>query len=624
MIILNRRLAVIIHDLFMASIAWVIAWFARFNFSFPFPEWEVCVFTLPCIIIIQGIIFSRFHLYRGLWRFASLPDLWNIFRSAFLGALLITLALFILFRLEGVPRSVLMMYPVFLIFLLGGPRLGFRLWKDHSLDIRSISKGQRVLVIGAGRAGEMMIREMLRDGNYNPVGFLDDNPALNKTEIHGVRVLGPVNLLPDIVRRHDIESIVIAIPSANDEQMQEVIGYCEQTDVPMRTLPKLQEMVSGTPGLNELREVSIEDLLGREKVELDWKIIQAGITNKTILVSGGGGSIGSELCRQISQIAPAALVILEISESNLYQIQRKLVSEFPELKLHCLLGDVADKNTVDHVLSEYSPAVIFHAAAYKHVPILEDQAREAVQNNIFGTRVLAEGADRHGCEKFVLISTDKAVNPANVLGMSKRVAEMCCETMNRRSSTAFIIVRFGNVLGSDGSVVPLFNEQIRMGGPLTVTHPEVTRYFMTIPEACQLIMQSGAMGKGGEIFVLDMGSPIRITYLAEQMIRLSGRVPGKEIDIQYIGLRAGEKLYEELFHGDEQQETTSHEKILLARHPEVDEQSLETVISRLKNACDSFDEQMIKDLLEELVPRHGFTEENTNNVIPIKKEKQGN
>ena len=618
MLTLNRRLAVIIHDLFMASIAWFIAWLARFNFSFPFPEWEICVYTLPFIVITQGVIFSRFHLYRGVWRFASLPDLWNIFRSAVLGALFITLVLFILFRLEGVPRSVLLIYPVFLIFLLGGPRLGYRLWKDHTLDIRSASGGKRVLVIGAGRAGEMLIREMLRDGDYHPVGFLDDNPDLKKTEIHGVRVLGPVDQLPGIVDRHDVESIVIAVPSASNEEMQRIIGYCEQSAVPMRTLPKLQEMVSGTPGLNELREVSIEDLLGREKVELDWKVIQAGITGRTVMVSGGGGSIGSELCRQIAQIAPDVLVIVERSEFNLYQIKRSLEGEFQGLRLHCILGDVADRKTVDHVLSRYRPAVIFHAAAYKHVPILEEQAREAVHNNIFGTRVFAEGADRHGCEKFVLISTDKAVNPVNVLGMSKRVAEMCCEAMNRRSPTAFITVRFGNVLGSDGSVVPLFHEQIKKGGPLTVTHKEITRYFMTIPEACQLILQSGAMGRGGEIFVLDMGEPVRIAYLAEQMIRLSGRVPGREIGIQYIGLRPGEKLFEELFYGDEQQEATTHEKILLARHPEVDGKSLDIILDALQEACDAFDEKAIRQMLEQLLPQRGTSAIHAENVVPLK------
>ena len=615
----NKMAVIVLHDIIMAAIAWQAAWWVRFNLEFPFYNWQLSLYSLPLILIVQGLVFRRFSLYRGLWRFSSLPDLWNIFRAAVFGALCVTLVLFLWIRLEGIPRSILVLYPIFLIFLLGGPRFAYRVWKDHSLNLRTVSVGQRVLIIGAGRAGEMLVREMLRDGNYTPIGFIDDNPSLKDSEVHGIRVLGSVDDLSQITRQREIDIIVIAVPAATSEQMQRIVARCEQTGIPLRTLPKIQDMVSGKVTLSELREVSIEDLLGREKIELDWQIIQQGLTNKVVMVSGGGGSIGSELCMQISELNPAALVIFERGEFNLYNIQRSIEGENPSLKLHAILGDLCDKAKVDHVLDMYKPDVIFHAAAYKHVPILQNQSREAVRNNISGTKNLAESAIKYGCDKFVFISTDKAVNPANILGASKRVAEMYCEWMNQRSKTRFVTVRFGNVLGSDGSVVPLFQEQIKKGGPVTVTHPEISRFFMTIREACQLILQAGAMGKGGEIYVLDMGEPVKITYLAEQMIRLSGLVPGQDIVISYIGLRPGEKLFEELFYDNEGKDSTEHPKILLARHSEIDWTFLVNKIEELEQACNVFDEEKLKALLDQLVPVSGYRHQQQDNVIPLNK-----
>ena len=611
----NARVLIILHDLFMSLVAWQVSWWLRFNLEFPYYNWKLSLYCIPLVLIIQGLVFYRFKLYRGIWRFASLPDLWNIFRAAIFGALCITLVLFISIRLEHIPRTVLILYPIFLIFFLGAPRLAYRLWKDRTLNIKTVTGGNRVLIIGAGRAGEMLVREMLRDENYIPVGFIDDNPLLLNSEVHGVRVYGSMDNMIRITKQRSVDIIVIAVPTANTQQMKKIVMSCEETGLPIRILPNLQGMVSGQSALSELRELSIEDLLGREKIELDWKIIQQGITGKNVMVSGGGGSIGSELCLQISALNP--LIIFERSEFNLYKIQRQIEEEFQNLKLNIILGDVCDKDKVDNVIEKYMPDVIFHAAAYKHVPMLQDQLREAVRNNIFGTIILAESAIKYGCNNFVFISTDKAVNPTNVLGLSKRVSEMYCEWINQRSDTRFITVRFGNVLDSDGSVVPLFRDQIKNGGPVTVTHPNISRYFMTIREACQLILQAGSMGNGGEIFVLDMGEPVKITFLAEQMIKLSGREPGQDIDITYIGLRPGEKLVEELFYENESKDSTGHPKILLARHSEIDGVFLTGQIKDLELACNNFDEVKIKQLLDQLVPSSGA--DRMVNVIPIKK-----
>ncbi|MEX0827967.1 MAG: nucleoside-diphosphate sugar epimerase/dehydratase [Haliea sp.] len=587
----------------MAAIAWHLAWLARFNFSFPYFGWELSLRLLPEVLLIQIVIFWYFGLYRGLWRFASIPDLWNVIKVAFLGALSISLVLFIQLRMQGIPRSILLMYPVLLIFLLGGPRMLYRVWREHGFNPRAIQQtGERVLMIGAGRAGETLARDMLREGQTLPIGFLDDDPGLRNTRVHGLPVFGPVEDVKKYASEYEIDLIVIAIPSASGQQMQRIVQYCEQANCEIRTLPSLKDIVSGKPLVSDLRALSIEDLLGREKVELDWGVISNSISGAVVMISGGGGSIGSELCRQIAALQPAALIVYERSEFNLYNIQSDLVANFPAVKIIAVLGDVCHRKAVDHAVAKHRPDIIFHAAAYKHVPILEDHLREAIQNNIIGTKYLAEAALANNCKKFVLISTDKAVNPVNLLGRTKRAAEMLCEQMNSNSRTRFITVRFGNVLGSDGSVVPLFQKQIRRGGPVTVTHPEMQRYFMTIPESCQLILQAGAMGQGGEIFVLDMGKPVRIAYLAEQMIRLSGRVPGRDVKIIYTGLRPGEKLNEELFHVDETQTATCHPKILLARHIAVDRRQFEAAMDELEQASEAYNEHVMRALLDSLVP----------------------
>jgi FlaA1/EpsC-like NDP-sugar epimerase len=386
--------------------------------------------------------------------------------------------------------------------------------------------------------------------------------------------------------------------------MQRVVELCELSDVPFRSVPALHDLVTGKVRVDDLREVSIEDLLGRPAVSLDWAAIDRALSDRTILVTGAGGSIGSELCRQLAGLGPTRLILLENSEYNLYSIEMELRRTHPELDLACCLGDVTDAAYVEDCFARFRPAVVFHAAAYKHVPMLEAQVRQALRNNVLGTRGVATAADTHGCEVFVLVSTDKAVNPANVMGASKRAAEIFCQNLNARSRTHFITVRFGNVLDSAGSVIPLFRRQIAEGGPVTVTDPRIERYFMTIPEACQLIMQTLVLGRGGEIFVLDMGEPVKIKYLAEQMIRLSGKTPGEDIQIVYIGLRPGEKLFEELFHEQERLEPTDHPKVLLARYREVQWDRLNADLDAMAKACETMDLATLGALLAGLVPEY--------------------
>ena len=598
----NRRLAIVLHDLLMVTVAWLLAYLIRYNFVLGLNQWSVLGQSLAMVVAVQGLVSWRFGLYRGVWRFASIPDLWNIIRAVLLGALAASLVLFLFNRLQNIPRTTLLLYPLFSIFLLGASRVFYRMWKDHGLSFQSLDKRKHVLIIGAGRAGEMLARDMRRDNDYVPVGFLDDQPRLQGAKVHGLPVMGKIGDLPKFATASAVDVVIIAIPSANAAQMQRVVEHCEQAGVMFRTLPRLGSMFSAQPTMREVREVAIEDLLGREQISLDWRRISDALAGKSVLVTGAGGSIGSELCRQIARLGPGKLIVFERSEFNLYSIEMELRRNFPGIILAAHLGDVTDQAAVDHVLQAHRPQVVFHAAAYKHVPMLQGQPREAVRNNVLGTRIMLLGAQKIDCEIFVMISTDKAVKPTNVMGATKRVAELLCQALSRHSAMRLITVRFGNVLGSAGSVVPLFQKQIATGGPVTVTHPEITRYFMTIPEACQLIMQAGVMGNGGEIFVLDMGEPVKIVYLAEQMIRLSGKVPGKDINIEFTGLRPGEKLYEELFYEQERLNPTSHKKILLAHSASADWERLTRLVDALWEACECYDEDVLRLLLRELVP----------------------
>ncbi|TCK18111.1 FlaA1/EpsC-like NDP-sugar epimerase [Thiogranum longum] len=599
---IDNKLLAITHDLAMIPVAWIGAYWLRFNLgSIPETYLSAAFTSLIVVVLVQGIAFRYFGLYRGVWRFASIPDLIRISKAVLVGMAFSAIVIFLMTRMEGVPRSVFPLYGLLLTTLLGSSRLLVRWSKDHHIYRKD---GQRVLIVGAGKAGEMLVRDLLRsrDELYYVVGFVDDSIRKHGQEIHGVRVLGACDEITDFTERLNIDLIVLALPSATSAQMRRLVRLCDKTEIPVRTLPPMDRLMSGQVILNQLREVSIDDLLGREPVRLDWQAIKSELRGRIVLVSGSGGSIGSELCRQIARLEPSRLILLDNSEFNLYSIEMEMQKHFPGLEINRCLNDVVDRPAIEKIFEQFQPEIVFHAAAYKHVPMLEDQIREAARNNVLGTRVMAEMADLYGSEAFVMISTDKAVNPANVMGTSKRAAEIFCQNLNQRSRTRFVTVRFGNVLGSAGSVVPLFKQQIEAGGPVTVTHREITRYFMTIPEACQLILQASIMGAGGEIFVLDMGESVKITFLAEQMIRLSGKVPGEDIDIIYTGLRPGEKLYEELFHEKEALQSTPHDKILLARYREFDWQCLSGILDGMAIACNDCNEDTLRSLLAELVP----------------------
>ena len=614
---IHPRFAVVVHDLAMVWLAWMATNWLRYSFE-PNPP-ALAWFTpeIGLVLLAQGLVLWWIGLYKGLWRFASLPDLWNIIRAGVLGALGIAIALFLYNRLTTVPRAVLVLYPAVLVVLLGAPRLAYRYWKDSRFDLISRAPAKRVLVIGAGRAGEALLRELARENRYRPVGLVDDDTALRGAKVHGVPVLGTVEHLPELAREVAAEMLLIALPSASNAQMQRVVESCESTGVPFRTVPRLQDVVAGKLGFSDLKEVAIEDLLGRDPVQLDWTAIRTGLSGKRVLITGGGGSIGAELCRQVARLGVESLTILELSEYNLYRIEQELRQEIPDLLIHAVLGDCGDAQVCERVFARAQPQVVFHAAAYKHVPLLQHQVREAFRNNVLGTQVVAQAADRHGVAVFVLISTDKAVNPTSVMGACKRVAEIFCQNFSAKSATRFITVRFGNVLDSAGSVVPLFREQIRNGGPVTVTHPEISRYFMTIPEACQLILQAGVLGFGGEIFVLDMGEPVKISYLAEQMIRLANKIPGRDISVVYTGLRPGEKLFEELFHPQESYQSTRHAKIFLSSPRSMSWELLGAQLRQAAQAVRDYDEDALHRVLASLLPEFAQRDDNMAEVVPI-------
>ena len=613
----RSRTAAFVHDLLAIPFAWLAAYWLRFNLE-QIPElfFQTAVNVLPLIVVVQAVVFIIFGLYRGVWRFASIPDFVRIAKAVFFGVLASLAIIFLATRMQYVPRSVIPLYCILLFSILAGNRLLYRWLKDYRIHRDG---GKRVLIVGAGEAAELLVRDMLRYRykHFLPVAFVDDSQNKIGRELHGIRVVGNTEKIPALTEKLRIDLILIAIPSLTSEKMRRVVEMCERASIPFRTMPKFEDLVSGQVTTTALRDVSIEDLLGRGKVELDWSLIHGRLSGKTIMVSGGGGSLGSELCHQIANLAPASLIVFERNEFNLYRIMKDLDKNFPQVEITAVLGDICDRQAVNWALDEYQPEMIFHSAAYKQAPLLQIHPREAVRNNVLGTVNLAEAADRIKCEKFVLISTDKAVNPINILGESKRLAELYCQGMDQESDTRFITVRFGNVLGSDGSVVQLFREQIRQGGPVTVTHPDITRYFMTIREACQLILQVAAIDQKGDVFVLDMGEPVKIVYLAEQMIHLSGKEPGLDIEIQFIGLRPGEKLHEELFYTNETNEKTRNVKIIRARHSRVDVSKLNDAIGLLATASSEYDNQRIQCILSESVAQLVRPITDKDNVIQL-------
>jgi len=598
--VLGPRVAVVGHDLGMVWLVWQGLHRLRFGVlpnppTVPFWSAEIAL-----VLAAQGLVFWRIGLYRGLWRFASVPDLVNIFKACVLGLVAIVLSLFLYNRLDMVSRAVLVLYPVVLMGMLGAPRLLYRAWKDSRVEHASGSV--RTLILGAGRAGEALVRDLRRVGTHQPVGFLDDAARMRGTKVQGVPVLGRVSDVADIARETAAKLLVIAMPSADAQALQAVVAACERTGLPFRMVPRLQDVLEGRSLPGELKEVAIEDLLGRKPVLPDWKSIRGWLGGRSVLVTGAGGSIGSELCRQCARHGARSITLVEIDELALTTTEAALRRDFPDIDYIPVLGDCGDAAVIRYALSQAAPEAVFHAAAYKQVPLLEAQLREAVRNNVLATHTVATACRDAGVGTFVLISTDKAVDPVNVLGATKRLAEMVCRSLADNSDTRYVTVRFGNVLDSAGSVVPLFREQIRQGGPVTVTDPEVTRYFMTIPEACQLILQASAIGTHEAVYTLDMGEAIPIRILAEQMIRLAGKQPGRDVAILYTGLRPGEKLHETLFHADERYRPTLHPKILQAEPPEGSAPLIEQAIASLTSACALYDREQLALHLRNAVP----------------------
>lgn len=596
------RMLVAFHDLAMVWLCWQVLHRLRYAMLPQSPEFPLWSNEIAVVLLAQGAVFWWMGLYRGLWRFASLPDLWNIVKACALGFLGVVLGLFFYNRFGSTPRAVLGFYPFALVGFLGLPRLAYRAWKDSQVQ-RTSESASRVLVLGAGRAGEALVRELRRTGVYHPVAFLDDAARLHGSKLLGIPVLGGLENAAAVARETAARMLVIAMPSLDAAAMQRVVAICESTGLPFRMVPRLVNVLEGQSMPGDLKEVAIEDLLGRKSVTPDWKLIRGWLGGRTVMVTGAGGSIGSELCRQCARHGAQRIALLEIDELALITIQGDLRRAFPDLEVLPVLGNCGDPAVIAHALRIAEPDAVFHAAAYKQVPLLEAHLREAVGNNVLATETVARACRESGVGTFVLISTDKAVDPVNVLGATKRLAEMACQALDDgRSSIRYVTVRFGNVLDSAGSVVPLFREQIRKGGPVTVTDPDVTRYFMTIPEACQLILQAASGAAHASIYTLDMGDPVPIRLLAEQMIRLAGKQPGRDIAIVYTGLRPGEKLHETLFHADERYQPTSHSKIMKALARDVSPEFLELALQRLRAAYTRYDTEELGEVLRVAVP----------------------
>jgi len=554
------------HDVIAAGFAWVLAYWLRFNLDIPSYYADIMWDLLPWILGVYAVLFWTFGLYRGIWRFASLPDLQRILLAVGIGALAVP-TLFVLVRLDvSVPRSTYIVTPVLLIGAMSGSRLAYRAWKEgRLLGVVRHLEASPTLILGAGVAGAGLLKDLASSHQWRPVGLLDDNPRKHSREIEGVKILGNLDRVGEFAQRLSVTQAIIAMPGVSHAARRRAVDLCTAAGLSVMTVPALSDIVSGKVSVSALRAVELDDLLGRDPVKLDDADLHEFLGARTVLVTGAGGSIGAELCRQIARFRPKQIVLLEASEFALYAVEQEFRDTLPDVPVSAVIGDARDARRIEDVFRRYSPEIVFHAAAYKHVPLMESEnAFQAVDNNVRSTLVVARATRAAGSKKFVLVSTDKAVNPTNVMGASKRLAELCCQALQPGEATQFVIVRFGNVLGSTGSVIPRFREQIARGGPVTVTHPEITRYFMSIPEAAQLVLQAGLMGKGGEIFVLDMGEPVRITDLARQLIRLTGFAED-DIRIVYTGLRPGEKLYEEVLADAEKTLPTPHPKLRVAK-----------------------------------------------------------
>ena len=591
------------HDVIAALIAWYGAFLLRFNFEIPLEHVAVMKQTLIVVLPLQAIVFLSFGLYRGTWRFASVPDLKRILLTVASSSIVLVALLFMLNTTDRVPRSALVINPILLILIMGGSRFIYRAIKEYQLYGAYLKKGEPVIIFGAGPAAISLLKDLDQSSQWRVVALLDDDETMHGREIHGVKVVGNISNLPKVANRFSVRHVIIAMPSASHHCRRKVLDLVNQLGLEALTVPAIEDLISGRLNVSQIRRVDVEDLLGRDAVDLDNSGLQHMIAEHTVLVTGAGGSIGSELCRQIIKFNASHLICLDISEYALYQLGQELISQDLPTQLIYVVGDVRHAARLDKLLAQYQPKVVFHAAAYKHVPLMEtENVSEALNNNVLGTHTLAQACKKANIEKFVMVSTEKAVNPTNVLGATKRLAEMVCQGLQGKKGTRFVMVRFGNVLGSSGSVIPKFREQIKSGGPITVTHPDITRYFMSTSEAVQLVMQAGLMSKGGEIFVLDMGEPVRIINLAKDMIKLSG-FSEDEIKIEFSGLRPGEKLYEELLADDESTLPTPHEKLRIASARMVDKKWVNSLLKWIDSTLHK-DELTVKKELEHWVEEY--------------------
>jgi FlaA1/EpsC-like NDP-sugar epimerase len=570
MLLSPRSALVLLFDLGAVAAAWLLAYVLRFNLDVP-QEYAVSALqALLWVLPAYGVVFLLSGLYRGVWRFASLPDMLRIARAVAMGGAGVALGAYLLQMELAPPRSVIVLAPLLLALIMGGARAAYRAWREEQQRNRATTHRKPVLLLGAGAPAAAMVRELAASSEWALAGILDDDSTTRGREIMGHKVLGPLEDLTAWAERLQVRHAIIALPDASAEERQRAATLCLRAGIRALTVPAMADLIGGRVTLAAVRRIELEDLLGREPVWIEKEHVRMLLRDQTVLVTGAGGSIGSELVRQVARFGPSRVVLLEQSEYALYQLHEEFSSAFPEIACLPLVGDVKDAARVEQVMRETAPSIVFHAAAYKHVPLMEENnAWQAILNNVKGTYVVGEAAIRHRVNRFVLVSTDKAVNPTNVMGASKRLAEMVCQGLQGEAKdTTLVVVRFGNVLGSAGSVIPKFQEQVRMGGPLTVTHPDVTRYFMSIPEATQLVLQAAAMGTSGQIFVLEMGKPIRIADLARDIIRLSG-LAEESVRIEYTGLRAGEKLHEEVMDRREELVETPHPKVRVARARDV-------------------------------------------------------
>jgi FlaA1/EpsC-like NDP-sugar epimerase len=614
---LRKPLVLLAHiAAFAASLAF--SFLVANNMQFK-QEWLIqqYPFLLLFFLAVKLPVFGFFKQYRGWWRYVSISDLLGILRAALVSTLIIVAIWFVVMLripavrhalptgIADVSQGVFMADLFGTILLPAGLRMIIRLYHE---EFRTVEGGRlkRFLIVGAGNAGEALLREIHRMPviDYDVVGFIDDDPIKRGINIHGIPVLGSVDELPTICKERNIEEIAIAMPSASRRQLRHVIQVCEGTKIRFRTVPSITDIASGKLRVSQIRDVDINDLLGREVVQLDLDLIETFARGKTILVTGAGGSIGSEMCRQICHFGPQALLLVEQAENPLFYAERDLRRQFPDIPLQPIICDITDRSRVAEIFRRHEPQIVIHAAAHKHVPLMELNPGEAIKNNVLGTRVVADAADKGGATHFVMISTDKAVNPTSIMGSSKRIAEMYVQDLSRTSKTQFVTVRFGNVLASEGSVVPIFKKQIAEGGPVTVTDPEMKRYFMTIPEASQLVLQAATMGKGGEIFVLDMGEPVKIVDLANMLITLSGFRPDEDIEIVFTGPRPGEKLFEELRIEGEGMQRTRHPKIGIWKNIPMDRDKLRTGIDALLAIVSQGDASAVADKIKQLVPEY--------------------